>query len=55
MQSKEIAVSLGRSTPTIESCIRSLFDKLDARTRAELVAIAIWGGMIEKSSGLPSQ
>jgi two-component system, NarL family, response regulator YdfI len=54
MQSKEIAVSLGRSKPTIESYIRVLYIKLDARSRAQLVAIAIQSGMIEFTIGRPA-
>jgi DNA-binding CsgD family transcriptional regulator len=46
MQSKEIAVNLGRSKPTVESYIRTLLVKLDARSRAQLVAIAMESGMI---------
>ncbi len=51
MQSKEIAVSLGRSKPTVESYIRTLLIKLDARSRAQLVAIAMEGGMIHLTGG----
>jgi len=51
MQSKEIAASLGRSKPTVESYIRTLFIKLDARTRPQLVAIALESGMIHLSGG----
>jgi two-component system, NarL family, response regulator YdfI len=47
MQSKEIAARLGRSKPTVESYIRTLFIKLDARSRAQLVAIAIQTGVID--------
>jgi DNA-binding CsgD family transcriptional regulator len=47
MQSKEIASRLGRSKPTVESYIRALFMKLDARSRAQLVAIAIITGVID--------
>lgn len=41
MHSKEIAVYLGRSKPTVEAHIRILYAKLNARSRAQLVAIAI--------------
>jgi len=41
MQSKEIAVHVGRSKPTVEGYIRLLFAKTNARSRAHLVAIAI--------------
>jgi DNA-binding CsgD family transcriptional regulator len=47
MQSKEIAARLGRSKPTVESYIRTLFIKLDARSRAQLVAVAIRTGVID--------
>jgi len=53
MQSKEIAADLGRSKPTVESYIRSLFIKLDAQTRAQLVAIAIESGVISSAPGRP--
>jgi DNA-binding CsgD family transcriptional regulator len=49
MQSKEIAARLGRSKPTVESYIRALYIKMDTRTRAQLVAIAIRVGVIEDS------
>lgn len=38
MQSKEIASSLDRSRPTIEFHIRMLFAKMEARSRAQIVA-----------------
>jgi DNA-binding CsgD family transcriptional regulator len=40
MQSKEIAAHVGRSKPTVEGYIRLLFAKTNARSRAQLVAIA---------------
>jgi DNA-binding NarL/FixJ family response regulator len=40
LQSKEIAVALGRSRATIEFHVRALYDKLDARSRAHIVARA---------------
>ena len=51
MQSKEIAVSLRRSKPTVESYIRALYIKMDARSRAQLVAIAIESGVIQFTRG----
>jgi DNA-binding NarL/FixJ family response regulator len=38
LQSKEIASALERSRPTIEFHIRTLFLKMDARSRAQIVA-----------------
>ncbi|HTW83873.1 MAG TPA: helix-turn-helix transcriptional regulator [Candidatus Sulfotelmatobacter sp.] len=38
LQSKEIAVVIGRSTATVEFHIRMLFAKLSARSRPQLVA-----------------
>ena len=40
LQSKEIAQLVGRSTSTIEFHIRTLYLKLRARSRAQLVARA---------------
>jgi len=37
-QSKEIADSIGRSTATVEFHVRTLYLKLGARSRAQLVA-----------------
>jgi DNA-binding CsgD family transcriptional regulator len=54
MQSKEIAASLGRSKPTVESYIRALYIKLNARTRAELVAKAIRSGAIDDPPDRPA-
>lgn len=47
MQSKEIAQRLGRRKPTIEGYIRTLFIKLNAKTRAQLVGEAIKAGLIQ--------
>ena len=41
MQSKEIATSIGRKKPTVEGHIRLLLAKLNAKTRAHMVAIAM--------------
>jgi DNA-binding CsgD family transcriptional regulator len=49
MQSKEIAASVGRKKPTIEGHIRLLLAKLNARTRAQLVANAMERGEITPS------
>jgi DNA-binding CsgD family transcriptional regulator len=37
-QSKEIALAIGRSRATVEFHIRALYAKLDAKSRAQLVA-----------------
>jgi DNA-binding CsgD family transcriptional regulator len=47
MQSKEIALVVARSKPTVEGYIRLLFAKLNARSRAQLVAIALRQAEIE--------
>jgi DNA-binding CsgD family transcriptional regulator len=41
MQSKEIAIHVGRRKPTVEGHVRMLMAKLGARSRAQLVANAI--------------
>lgn len=41
LQSKELAASLHRSTPTIEFYVRSLFQKFQAQSRPQLVALAL--------------
>jgi len=46
MQSKEIAACVGRKKPTVELHIRLLLAKMNARSRAELVAIAMVRGEI---------
>lgn len=46
LQSKEIAAKLKRSRPTIESYVRVLYIKFDARSRAHLVARAIATGAL---------
>ena len=46
MQSKEIAVCIERKKPTVEQHIRLLFAKCGAKTRAQLVAIAIERGAV---------
>ena len=46
MQSKEIAACIGRKKPTVEGRIRLLSAKMNARSRAELVAIAMARGLI---------
>lgn len=48
MQSKEIAQIVGRSKPTIEGYVRLLFAKFNARSRAQLVAMALPRGVIEE-------
>ncbi len=49
-QSKEIAVALSRSKPTIEATVRILYAKLQARSRAHLVMRAVVMGVIEVPS-----
>ena len=51
MQSKQIAVCIGRSKPTVESHVRLLYAKLNAQSRAQLVAIAIQSARIEIAPG----
>ncbi|HTU70982.1 MAG TPA: helix-turn-helix transcriptional regulator [Candidatus Baltobacteraceae bacterium] len=41
MQTKEIATFIGRSKPTVENHIRILYAKTNARSRAQLVALAM--------------
>lgn len=48
-QSKEIAIDIGRKIPTVEFYIRNLFLKLDARSRAHLVALALCSGILQPS------
>ena len=45
-QSKEIASDVARSTPTVEFYVRALYAKLQARSRAQLVAKALILGII---------
>jgi DNA-binding NarL/FixJ family response regulator len=53
LQSKEIASELNRSRPTIEFHIRMLFVKLEARSRAHIVARAYaLGLLLESPQGL---
>ena len=47
MQSKEIAHTLDRSRPTIEFHIRMLFAKMEARSRAQIVARGYELGLLE--------
>lgn len=47
MQSKEIAALVGRRKPTIEGYIRVLYLKLNARSRAQLVAQGIKCGLLD--------
>ena len=44
--SKEIASTLCRSKATVESFVRRLMDKLDARSRPHLVALAFTAGLL---------
>lgn len=47
LQSKEIAAVLDRSRPTIEFHIRILFVKMQARSRAQIVARGYEMGVLE--------
>jgi len=46
-QSKEIALHVERSKPTIEAMVRMLYSKFNARTRAHLIARAMACGVID--------
>ena len=50
MQSKEIAATLDRSRPTIEFHIRMLFAKMDARSRAQIVARGFELGLLDTAA-----
>jgi DNA-binding CsgD family transcriptional regulator len=54
MQSKEIAASLDRSRPTIEFHIRMLFAKMQARSRAQIVARGYEIGLLDNAIIQPS-
>ena len=45
--SKEIAVRIGRSKPTVELTVRLLCERFGARSRAHLVAIALTQGLLD--------
>jgi DNA-binding NarL/FixJ family response regulator len=49
LQSKEIATVLERSRPTIEFHIRMLFAKMQARSRAQIVARGYELGLLESA------
>ena len=51
LQSKEIASAVGRSSATIENYIRIIYAKLDARSRAHVVARAFLMGLLDDRSG----
>jgi len=53
MQSKEIATTLDRSRPTIEFHIRMLFAKMQARSRAQIVARGFELGVLEDAIAQP--
>lgn len=55
LQSKEIASDLDRSRATVEFYIRMLFVKLDARSRAHLVARAYEAGLLTPTAPSPPQ
>jgi LuxR family maltose regulon positive regulatory protein len=46
LQSKEISAILGRSRATIELRVRSLYAKLNAKTRAQIVSRAYEAGIL---------
>lgn len=46
-QSKEIALHVARSKPTVEAMVRMLYMKFNARTRAHLIARAMACGVID--------
>lgn len=48
LQSKEIAVALKRSKPTVELYVRTLYAKFNAKSRAHLVALALCAGVLER-------
>src|SRR5581483_479697 len=50
LQSKELARSLGRSTATVEFHVRALYEKLSARSRAQLVSRAYECGYLSVAS-----
>lgn len=52
LQSKEIALTLNRSKPTVEAYVRVLYLKFSARSRANLVALAIATGALPVSEVL---
>jgi len=51
MQTKELSAALGRKPPTIETHIRQLYARFDARSRAQLVARAIALEVLEMPTG----
>ena len=55
LQSKEIANELNRSRPTIEFYIRMLFVKMNARSRAQVVARAYEIGLLKKIRPSPEE
>ncbi len=54
-QSKEIADRIGRSAATVEFHIRNLYAKLNARSRAQLVARAYTLGYFSPKTQLPNR
>ncbi len=47
-QSKEIADAIGKKKPTVEGYIRTLYVKLNAKSRAQLVARAYAAGILHE-------
>jgi DNA-binding NarL/FixJ family response regulator len=54
LQSKEIASALDRSRTSIEFRIRTLFIKLEAKSRAQLVARGYEVGLLPAEATVPS-
>lgn len=52
-QSKEISATVGRSRATVETHVRLLFARFDARSRAHLVALAIAAKVIDPPGDAP--
>lgn len=53
LQTKELATSLHRSCPTIESYVRLLYARFNARTRAHLVARSFACGLLRVADSEP--
>jgi DNA-binding NarL/FixJ family response regulator len=55
LHSKEIALQVRRSKPTVEGYVRQLCIKFDARSRAQLVAKAFGEGALQYRLGHDAQ
>lgn len=51
--SRELAGQLGLSTKTVETYRSRIYEKLDLKTRADLVQYALAGGLLSESESLP--